>query len=131
MQSAIPCLLMRGGTSKGPFFKATDLPADTATRDRVLLAALGSPDKRQIDGIGGAHPLTSKVGIVSVGQRPGIDLDFLFAQHRLDLLVPVHGDPRLGADPVDQVRARIEGRAAMHQVHPLGELGQHQRLLQR
>lgn len=84
MQTAIPCLLMRGGTSKGPFFKATDLPADTATRDRVLLAALGSPDKRQIDGIGGAHPLTSKVGIVSVGQRPGIDLDFLFAQLQPD-----------------------------------------------
>jgi 4-oxalomesaconate tautomerase len=84
MQTAIPCLLMRGGTSKGPFFKATDLPADTATRDRVLLAALGSPDKRQIDGIGGAHPLTSKVGIVSVGKRPGIDLDFLFAQLQPD-----------------------------------------------
>jgi len=79
-QTAIPCLLMRGGTSKGPFFCAADLPADTATRDRVLLAALGSPDKRQIDGLGGAHPLTSKVGIVSLSQRPGIDLEFLFAQ---------------------------------------------------
>ncbi|WP_027016034.1 4-oxalomesaconate tautomerase [Comamonas composti] len=80
MQTAIPCLLMRGGTSKGPFFRASDLPADLATRDRVLLAALGSPDKRQIDGIGGAHPLTSKVGMVSLSDKPGIDLEFLFAQ---------------------------------------------------
>ncbi|MFZ2989292.1 4-oxalomesaconate tautomerase [Ideonella sp.] len=79
-QTAIPCLLMRGGTSKGPFFKATDLPADTATRDKVLLAAMGSPDPRQIDGVGGAHPLTSKVGIVAPSTRPGVDLEFLFAQ---------------------------------------------------
>ncbi len=79
-QTAIPCLLMRGGTSKGPFFKAADLPADTATRDQVLLAAMGSPDPRQIDGVGGAHPLTSKVGIVAPSTRPGVDLEFLFAQ---------------------------------------------------
>ena len=79
-QTAIPCLLMRGGTSKGPFFDAADLPQDVATRDRVLLAALGSPDARQIDGIGGAHPLTSKVGIVSRSTLAGVDLDFLFAQ---------------------------------------------------
>jgi 4-oxalomesaconate tautomerase len=79
-QIAIPCLFMRGGTSRGPFFKASDLPADTTTRDRVLLAVMGSPDKRQIDGLGGAHPLTSKVGIVSKSSRPGVDLEFLFAQ---------------------------------------------------
>jgi len=70
---------MRGGTSHGPFFRAADLPSDIATRDRVLLAALGSPDARQIDGIGGADPLTSKVGIVSAG-TDGVDLEFLFAQ---------------------------------------------------
>ena len=80
MQRPIPCLFMRGGTSRGPFFDAADLPADIATRDRVLLAVMGSPDARQIDGLGGAHPLTSKVGIVSRGSRPGVDLDFLFAQ---------------------------------------------------
>lgn len=80
MQRAIPCLFMRGGTSRGPFFAAADLPADIATRDRVLLAAMGSPDARQIDGLGGAHPLTSKVGIVARGSKPGVDLDFLFAQ---------------------------------------------------
>jgi 4-oxalomesaconate tautomerase len=71
---------MRGGSSRGCFFLASDLPADRATRDRVLLAVMGSPDKRQIDGMGGAHPLTSKVGIVSLSQTPGVALDFLFAQ---------------------------------------------------
>jgi 4-oxalomesaconate tautomerase len=84
MQTAIPCLFMRGGTSRGPFFNAADLPADIATRDQVLLAVMGSPDRRQIDGLGGAHPLTSKVGIVSKGSKPGVDLDFLFAQLQPD-----------------------------------------------
>src|SRR3954447_2306704 len=84
MQTAIPCLFMRGGTSRGPFFKASDLPADVPTRDRVLLSVMGSPDKRQIDGLGGAHPLTSKVGIVSKGSTPGVDLNFLFAQLQPD-----------------------------------------------
>lgn len=83
-QTGIPCLLMRGGTSKGPFFNEADLPSDVATRDRVLLAAMGSPDKRQIDGLGGAHPLTSKVGIVRKSRVPGVDLDFLFAQLQPD-----------------------------------------------
>lgn len=79
-QRAIPCMLLRGGTSRGPFFLESDLPADPAARDRVLLAALGSPDPRQIDGLGGAHPLTSKAGIVRPSTTPGVDLDFLFAQ---------------------------------------------------
>ncbi|GAA4408295.1 FldA protein [Advenella faeciporci] len=79
-QYAIPCILMRGGTSKGPFFYAGDLPKDTVQRDKVLLAALGSPDKRQIDGIGGAHSLTSKVGIVDICTTGQADLSFLFAQ---------------------------------------------------
>jgi len=80
MQTPIPTLFMRGGTSRGPFFRESDLPADVATRDRVLLAVMGSPDRRQIDGLGGANPLTSKVGIVRPGTQPGVDLDFLFAQ---------------------------------------------------
>jgi 4-oxalomesaconate tautomerase len=84
VQRAIPCLFMRGGTSRGPFFHRDDLPADTATRDRVLLAVMGSPDSRQIDGLGGAHPLTSKVGIVSRSAVAGVDLDFLFAQLQPD-----------------------------------------------
>jgi 4-oxalomesaconate tautomerase len=83
-QTAIPCTLMRGGTSKGPFFLASDLPAEPATRDAVLLAIMGSPDARQIDGLGGAEPLTSKVAIVSKSQRAGIDVDFLFAQVLID-----------------------------------------------
>jgi len=87
MQTAIPCLFMRGGTSRGPFFLESDLPADTPTRDRVLLAALGSPDRRQIDGLGGANPLTSKVGIVRRSTTPGVDVDFLFAQVMVDQAV--------------------------------------------
>ncbi len=84
MQTAIPCYFMRGGTSKGPFFLDSDLPADVPTRDRVLLAVMGSPDKRQIDGLGGAHPLTSKVGIVRKSSTPGVDVDFLFVQLQPD-----------------------------------------------
>ena len=83
-ETAIPCTLMRGGTSKGPFFDARDLPSDPLIRDRVLLSLMGSPDVRQIDGIGGADPLTSKVGIVSPSEREGIDLEFLFAQVSVD-----------------------------------------------
>ncbi len=78
--TGIPCIFMRGGTSRGPFFRADDLPNDPAVRDRVLLAAMGSPDLRQIDGLGGADTLTSKVAIVSRSSRPGVDVDYLFAQ---------------------------------------------------
>lgn len=83
-QTAIPCVMMRGGTSKGAYFLATDLPQDPAVRDRVLLAAFGSPDDRQIDGIGGAHPLTSKVAIIGRSRRPDADIDYLFAQVVVD-----------------------------------------------
>lgn len=79
-QTAIPCLLMRGGTSKGAYFLASDLPPDAATRDQVLLAAFGSPDARQIDGIGGADSLTSKVAIISAPTRADADIDYLFLQ---------------------------------------------------
>jgi len=80
MQTKIPCVLMRGGTSKGPFFLASDLPADPHTRDEVLLAVMGSPHEYQVDGIGGANPLTSKVAIISKSSQPGADVDYLFAQ---------------------------------------------------
>lgn len=80
MLAKVACSLMRGGTSKGAFFLAHDLPSDVASRDRVLLAAMGSPDSRQIDGVGGANPLTSKVAIVSRSARPDADVDYLFAQ---------------------------------------------------
>lgn len=102
-QTAIPCTLMRGGTSKGPFFLASDLPSDVQTRDRVLLAAMGSPDARQIDGIGGADPLTSKVAIVSRSSRPGIDVDYLFAQVSVDRplvdVTPTCGNMLAGVGP--------------------------------
>lgn len=80
MQSGIRCMLMRGGTSKGAYFLAEDLPIDIRERDDLLLRIMGSPDPRQIDGIGGAHPLTSKVAIVSRSPSPDSDIDFLFAQ---------------------------------------------------
>jgi 4-oxalomesaconate tautomerase len=83
-QLAIPCTLMRGGTSKGAYFLASDLPADAAERDRILLSVMGSPDVRQIDGVGGADPLTSKVAIVSRSSRPGIDVVYLFCQVWVD-----------------------------------------------
>jgi len=71
---------MRGGTSKGLMFLADNLPGDRATRDAVLMAAMGSPDKRQIDGMGGSHPLTSKVAIVSRSPRDDADVEYLFLQ---------------------------------------------------
>lgn len=88
---AIPCTLMRGGTSKGIYFHAGDLPSDVQTRDRVLLAALGSPDPRQIDGIGGAHPLTSKVAVISRSSRPDADVDYLFLQVFVDQAIVSDG----------------------------------------
>jgi 4-oxalomesaconate tautomerase len=83
-QIAIPCTVMRGGTSKGLYFLASDLPAEPAVRDAVLMAAMGSPDPRQIDGMGGAHPLTSKVAIVSKSARADADVDYLFLQVAVD-----------------------------------------------
>ncbi len=75
---------MRGGTSKGLYFLAEDLPADSAERDELLLRVMGSPDPRQIDGVGGGHPLTSKVAVVSPSTVPGIDVDYLFLQVMVD-----------------------------------------------
>ncbi len=81
---AIRCMWMRGGTSKGGFFLKDDLPADPAARDAFLLRAMGSPDPRQIDGMGGADPLTSKVAVISKSERPGVDVDYLFLQVFVD-----------------------------------------------
>jgi 4-oxalomesaconate tautomerase len=83
-QTAIPCTVMRGGTSKGLYFLRRDLPADVVTRDAVLLAAMGSPDPRQIDGLGGAHPLTSKIAVVGPSSHPDADVDYLFLQAVVD-----------------------------------------------
>ena len=121
-QRAIPCMFMRGGTSRGPFFLLEDLPADPEVRDRVLLAAMGSPDPRQIDGLGGATTVTSKVAMVSPSQRPGIDVDYRFAQVWLDKAIvdtaPSCGNMLAGVGPfaierglvtpdADETRVRI------------------------
>jgi 4-oxalomesaconate tautomerase len=77
-------MLIRGGTSKGAYFLAEDLPADPGERDDLLLRIMGSPDARQIDGIGGAHPLTSKVAVISRSARADADVDYLFLQVGVD-----------------------------------------------
>ncbi len=84
LDDGIPCLWMRGGTSKGAYFLASDLPADPAARNDLLLRVMGSPDARQIDGIGGADPLTSKVAVLSPASRPDADVDYLFLQVFVD-----------------------------------------------
>ncbi|MBP1846572.1 4-oxalomesaconate tautomerase [Rhizobium petrolearium] len=80
-ETGVRCMWMRGGTSKGGYFLAEDLPAD---RDSFLLRVMGSPDPRQIDGMGGAHPLTSKVAVVKKSEREGVDVDYLFLQVFVD-----------------------------------------------
>ena len=84
MLRGIPCTLMRGGSSKGLYFDARDLPKDRAARDAVLLAAMGSPDARQIDGLGGAHPLTSKVAVIGRSRDDKTDVEYLFLQVAVD-----------------------------------------------
>lgn len=83
-QYRIPCVIMRGGTSKGIFLKANDLPADPAHRDQVILSIFGSPDVRQIDGLAGADPLTSKLAIIGPPTHPEADVDYTFAQVGID-----------------------------------------------
>jgi 4-oxalomesaconate tautomerase len=85
-------MVLRGGTSKGAYLLADDLPSDPAARDALILSIMGSPDPRQIDGIGGAHPLTSKIAIVSRSRREGCDVDFLFGQVVID-------EPRIDVTP--------------------------------
>jgi 4-oxalomesaconate tautomerase len=82
--NGVRCMWMRGGTSKGGYFLKDDLPADMAERDAFLLSVMGSPDPRQIDGLGGADPLTSKVAVVSKSEREGVDVDYLFLQVFVD-----------------------------------------------
>ena len=82
--SGTRCMWMRGGTSKGGYFLASDLPADPAARDALLLRFMGSPDTRQIDGMGGATPLTSKVAVISPSERDDADVEYLFLQIFVD-----------------------------------------------
>jgi 4-oxalomesaconate tautomerase len=99
----LPCVLMRGGTSKGAYFLAGDLPADPAERDAVILAAMGHGEPRQIDGIGGGTPLTTKVAIVSPAQAAPAEVDYLFgqvvaAESRIDY-APTCGNILAGVGP--------------------------------
>lgn len=85
----IPCVYMRGGTSKALFFLHEDLPKSEAERDKVILSAFGSPDQRQIDGMGGANTSTSKVAVIKKSDRPGIDVEYDFGQ--VDITAPIVG----------------------------------------
>lgn len=80
----IPCMIIRGGTSKGLYFLERDLPTDTAQRDELLLNIMGSPDEKQINGLGGAASVTSKVAIVGVSSRADADVDYTFCQVSVD-----------------------------------------------
>ena len=93
MSDGVRCMWMRGGSSKGAFFLADDLPADAAARDAFLLRMMGSPDPRQIDGMGGADPLTSKVAVVSRSAREGVDVDYLFLQVFVDQAIVTDAQP--------------------------------------
>ncbi|SFC18699.1 4-oxalomesaconate tautomerase [Nocardioides terrae] len=128
--TGVPCALMRGGTSKGGVFLASDLPSAPAERDGLLLRLMGSPDPRQIDGLGGAHPLTSKVAVVSPSTVAEADVDYLFLQVVVDepvvtdsqtcgnMLAAVapfaisHGLVR-ASDPVTSVRVRLVNTGAV------------------
>ena len=124
------CMLMRGGTSKGAYFLAEDLPADAAERDELLLRVMGSPDPRQIDGIGGAHPLTSKVAVVSPSEQPDVDVDYLFLQLGVDEATVSDrqncGNLLAGVGPFAVERGLVAaGAATDHGADPDGQLGQH------
>ena len=133
MQTKIPCVIMRGGTSRGPFFKLSDLPADVPTRDAVLLAVMGSPHEIQVDGIGGSHSVTSKVAMISKSKRPDADVDYLFAQVQIhesfvdtkpncgNMLVAV-GPFAIEAGLVPATRRRDAG-AHLQRQHPVARRG--------
>lgn len=112
--NGIRCMWMRGGTSKGGYFLAEDLPAEPAARDAFLLRAMGSPDPRQIDGMGGADPLTSKVAVVRKSARAGIDVDYLFLQVFVDRAIVTEaqncGNILAGVGPFAIERALVSAR---------------------
>jgi 4-oxalomesaconate tautomerase len=113
-QTPIPCVVMRGGTSRGPYFHMADLPADRETLTAVLLAVMGSPHERQIDGIGGAAWLTSKVAMVGPSVRPDADVDYLFGQVLVDRPVvdyaPNCGNMTSGVGPFAIESGLVEAR---------------------
>lgn len=113
----IPCLWMRGGTSKGAYFLRDDLPADPGERDALLLRIMGAPDPRQIDGIGGADPLTSKVAILGPPTRPDADVDYLFLQVFVDRPIVTDAQPcgniLAGVGPAAIERGLVPAAGAM------------------
>jgi 4-oxalomesaconate tautomerase len=114
MQRRIQCLYMRAGTSRGPFLDMRELPADRAARDAVLLRIMGSPDAKQIDGLGGATFVTSKVVMVEPSQRQGIDVDYVFAQVIIDQPVvdcnPTCGNMMTGVGPFAIEKGWVEAK---------------------
>jgi 4-oxalomesaconate tautomerase len=123
MDDGVRCMIMRGGTSKGAYFLEEDLPPGPVERDRLLLDLVGSPDPRQIDGIGGAHPLTTKVAVISVSERPDADVDYLFLQPSITEASVSHrqncGNILAGVGPfaVERGLVRPEGDEAMVRIH--------------
>jgi len=126
MSEGIQAMWMRGGTSKGGYFLGDDLPADPAARDALLLRIMGSPDPRQIDGLGGADPLTSKIAIVSRSVRAGTDVDYLFLQVFVDQAIVSDaqncGNILAGVGPFAIERGLVpattpETRVAIHMVN--------------
>ncbi|HBK46200.1 MAG TPA: 4-oxalomesaconate tautomerase [Xanthomonadaceae bacterium] len=117
---SVPCVLMRGGTSKGPFFLASDLPADVALRDRLLLEVMGSGHPLQIDGIGGGNALSSKVAIIDRASRADADVDYLFAQVRVEQQVvdttPNCGNMLAAVGPYAIERGLVQARHPRTQV---------------
>jgi 4-oxalomesaconate tautomerase len=114
MSDGVRAMWMRGGTSKGGYFLKDDLPADIAERDCFLLRVMGSPDAKQIDGLGGANPLTSKIAVVSRSERPGVDVDYLFLQVFVDQAIVTDaqncGNILAGVGPFAIERELIEAR---------------------
>ena len=102
-QTAIPCVMMRGGTSRGPYFLMEDIPKDPDTRDAMLLAVMGSPHPFQVDGIGGTETVTSKVAMVGPSSVEGCDVDYFFAQVSVDEAIvdtsPTCGNMLSGVGP--------------------------------
>ena len=113
-QISAKCMWMRGGTSKGAYFLAEGLPKDIAERDAFLLRIMGSPDNRQIDGMGGADPLTSKVAVVKKSNRKGVDVDYLFLQVMVDKAIVTDaqncGNILSGVGPFSVERGLVEVR---------------------
>ena len=120
MSKAVRCMWMRGGTSKGGYFLAEDLPDNQALRDAFLMRAMGSPDPRQIDGMGGGEPLTSKIAVVRKSDRPAVDVDYLFLQVSVD--APLVSDAQncgnllAGVGPFAIARGLVEAQSPTTEV---------------